>query len=163
MLYKKYLFGDTAAYYVQTEEFGAGLMLFPADVEIGDADALSPDCMVQCVLRGAQNLVDYTNGITLRNRSSARLAILSQRADERSVVTRLSDGAGNDYIYFDCLGEELTDPVSAAVRLSDRHKGIGGDGIVKNGVEESIISVGRLGREGMRETDREILRIMTQD
>ena len=74
MLYKKYLFGDTAAYYVQTEEFGAGLMLFPADVEIGDADALSPDCMVQCVLRGAQNLVDYTNGITLRNRSSARLA-----------------------------------------------------------------------------------------
>ncbi len=39
----------------------------------------------------------------------------------------------------------------------------GGDGIVKNGVEESIISVGRLGREGMRETDREILRIMTQD
>ena len=39
-------------------------------------------------------------------------------------------GAGNDYIYFDCLGEELTDPVSAAVRLSDRHKGIGGDGIV---------------------------------
>lgn len=97
MLYKKYLFGDTAAYYVQTEEFGAGLMLFPADAEIGDADALSPDCMVQCVLRGAQNLVDYTNGITLRNRSSARLAILSQRADERSVVTRLSDGAGNDY------------------------------------------------------------------
>ncbi len=39
----------------------------------------------------------------------------------------------------------------------------GGDGIVKDGVEESIISVGQLGREGMRETDREILRIMTED
>lgn len=39
-------------------------------------------------------------------------------------------GAGNDYIYFDCLGEELADPSSAAVRLSDRHRGIGGDGIV---------------------------------
>ena len=39
-------------------------------------------------------------------------------------------GAGNDYIYFDCLGEEIPDPESAAVRLSDRHKGIGGDGIV---------------------------------
>ena len=36
----------------------------------------------------------------------------------------------------------------------------GGDGIVKKGVENMISSVGRLGREGMRETDREILRIM---
>ena len=39
-------------------------------------------------------------------------------------------GAGNDYIYFDCLKEEFPDPSFAAVRLSDRHKGIGGDGIV---------------------------------
>ena len=36
----------------------------------------------------------------------------------------------------------------------------GGDGIVKKGVEEMIKSVGCLGRDGMRETDREILRIM---
>ncbi len=39
-------------------------------------------------------------------------------------------GAGNDYIYFDCRKGELTDPEKIAVRLSDRHKGIGGDGIV---------------------------------
>ena len=39
-------------------------------------------------------------------------------------------GAGNDYIYFDCLQEELEDPAKAAIKLSDRHKGIGGDGIV---------------------------------
>lgn len=39
-------------------------------------------------------------------------------------------GAGNDYIYFDCLGGEPADPAGLAVRLSDRHKGIGGDGIV---------------------------------
>ena len=39
-------------------------------------------------------------------------------------------GAGNDYIYFDCLKEELESPEALAVRLSDRHKGIGGDGIV---------------------------------
>ena len=39
-------------------------------------------------------------------------------------------GAGNDYIYFDCLQEDLEDPAEAAARLSDRHKGIGGDGIV---------------------------------
>ena len=35
-----------------------------------------------------------------------------------------------------------------------------GDGIVKKGVENMIQSVGRLGREGMRQTDTEILHIM---
>ena len=37
----------------------------------------------------------------------------------------------------------------------------GGDGIVTKGVEETIANIGRLGRFGMRETDREIIRIMT--
>ena len=40
------------------------------------------------------------------------------------------EGAGNDYIYFDCLRAPLASPETLAVRLSDRHKGIGGDGIV---------------------------------
>lgn len=35
-----------------------------------------------------------------------------------------------------------------------------GDGIVKKGVENTIANIGRLGRDGMRETDREIIRIM---
>jgi diaminopimelate epimerase len=39
-------------------------------------------------------------------------------------------GAGNDYIYFDCTKREFSDPEKAAVKLSDRHFGIGGDGIV---------------------------------
>lgn len=37
----------------------------------------------------------------------------------------------------------------------------GGDGIVSRGVEETIRNVGLLGKEGMRETDKEILTIMT--
>ena len=37
----------------------------------------------------------------------------------------------------------------------------GGDGIVTKGVEETNRNIGRLGRLGMRETDREIIRIMT--
>ena len=37
----------------------------------------------------------------------------------------------------------------------------GGVGIVTKGVEETIRNIGRLGRLGMRETDREIIRIMT--
>ncbi len=39
-------------------------------------------------------------------------------------------GIGNDYIYFDCLEKELDDPCGVSIRLSDRHTGIGGDGIV---------------------------------
>lgn len=37
----------------------------------------------------------------------------------------------------------------------------GGDGVVAKGVENTIRNIGRLGREGMRETDKEILQIMT--
>ena len=39
-------------------------------------------------------------------------------------------GAGNDYIYFDCFKETVSEPEKLAVRLSDRHFGVGGDGIV---------------------------------
>lgn len=39
-------------------------------------------------------------------------------------------GIGNDYIYFDCLKEEVLAPNELAIRISDRHKGVGGDGIV---------------------------------
>ena len=49
-------------------------------------------------------------------------------------------GIGNDYIYFDCMKEELADPAGLSVRLSDRHKGIGGDGIVmicKSGIADA--------------------------
>lgn len=37
-----------------------------------------------------------------------------------------------------------------------------GDGIVNNGVEATIRNVSQLGREGMRETDKEIIKIMLQ-
>ncbi len=39
-------------------------------------------------------------------------------------------GAGNDYIYFDCTKEQIADEKVAAIKLSDRHFGIGGDGII---------------------------------
>ena len=37
---------------------------------------------------------------------------------------------------------------------------LGGDGIVTKGVENTIRNIGRLGREGMRQTDQEIVQIM---
>ena len=39
----------------------------------------------------------------------------------------------------------------------------GGDGIVTKGVDQTVTNVGRLAREGMRETDRTILQIMLSD
>ena len=39
----------------------------------------------------------------------------------------------------------------------------GGDGIVTKGVDKTVTNVGRLAREGMRETDRTILQIMLSD
>lgn len=39
-------------------------------------------------------------------------------------------GAGNDYIYINAIAQPVADPENLAVRLSDRHFGIGGDGIV---------------------------------
>lgn len=50
-------------------------------------------------------------------------------------------GIGNDYIYINCFEEQVDDPAALSVRLSDRHFGIGGDGIIlikpsKNGDAE---------------------------
>lgn len=39
-------------------------------------------------------------------------------------------GAGNDYIYFNCFEEKINDPEELAIKLSNRHFAIGGDGIV---------------------------------
>lgn len=39
-------------------------------------------------------------------------------------------GIGNDYIYINCLSEQISNPSELSVRLSDRHYGIGGDGII---------------------------------
>ncbi len=39
-------------------------------------------------------------------------------------------GCGNDYIYIDCFKETVTDESELAVKLSDRHFGIGGDGVI---------------------------------
>ena len=39
-------------------------------------------------------------------------------------------GCGNDYIYIDCLKENVKNESELAIKLSDRHFGIGGDGLI---------------------------------
>ena len=39
-------------------------------------------------------------------------------------------GIGNDYIYVNCFEETVSEPEKVSVVLSDRHKGVGSDGLV---------------------------------
>ena len=39
-------------------------------------------------------------------------------------------GIGNDYVYVNCFEESVTDPSELAIAVSDRHFGIGGDGLI---------------------------------
>ena len=39
-------------------------------------------------------------------------------------------GCGNDYVYFNCLEQPIDNPEELSIRLSDRHFGVGGDGII---------------------------------
>ena len=53
-------------------------------------------------------------------------------------------GCGNDYIYVNTMQYPIADPVSAAIAWSDRHKGIGSDGLVligKSPVPEADFSM----------------------
>ena len=40
------------------------------------------------------------------------------------------EGLGNDYVYVNCLKETVENPAELAIRVSDRHFGIGSDGLI---------------------------------
>lgn len=46
-------------------------------------------------------------------------------------------GAGNDYIYVNSMEYDIVDPAETSRKWSDRHKGIGGDGLVLIGKAKS--------------------------
>ena len=52
------------------------------------------------------------------------------RREKRKAPFAKMQGCGNDYIYFDCMDHDIDNPEGLSVRLSDRHWGIGGDGVV---------------------------------
>ncbi len=39
-------------------------------------------------------------------------------------------GAGNDYVYVNCFEEQVADPASVAIKVSNRNFGIGSDGLI---------------------------------
>lgn len=52
-------------------------------------------------------------------------------------------GAANDYVYVDCFAERPpADPAAVAPRIADRHRGVGGDGLIL--VEPSTVAAARM-------------------
>lgn len=104
MFFRKYIFGDTAVYYVETAVEGhenktmIGLAMYPSDADI-DTDKLHCDSLVQVAFTGDEGLIDYTFGVTMRNRASTLLAVERQTADADGIVTELTDGKGNLYTH----------------------------------------------------------------
>ncbi len=56
--------------------------------------------------------------------------INEMRSERMRVEFTKMQGSGNDYIYINCLENEINYPESLSVVLSDRHFSIGGDGVV---------------------------------
>ena len=63
-------------------------------------------------------------------------------------------GCGNDYIYINMMEQKIANPQAAAIALSDRHKGIGSDGLVLIGaspVPEADYTCRRLRGDDVRQ------------
>lgn len=105
MFYKRYLFEQTAVYYVETPVEGhegittVGLCIYPANWDVQQSK-LRLDSLVQVAFSGDEALLDYTNGVSMTCRSSTLLHVEEQTVTERSVTTILSDGQGNRYAHF---------------------------------------------------------------
>ncbi len=86
----------------------------PCLTSIDTANAVV-DCLMSKYSQTTIELVDINN----------------MRREKRSLSFAKMQTCGNDYIYFNCLdGEPIASPESLSIRLSDRHLGIGGDGVV---------------------------------
>ena len=49
---------------------------------------------------------------------------------EKKMKFTKMQGLGNDYVYVNCFKEKIEDPSALAVRISDRHFGVGSDGLI---------------------------------
>jgi len=74
-----------------------------------------------------ESLAEGTLGFC--GKMEASIQFKSKGEQETMKFTKMH-GIGNDYIYIDCFQEDVENPEELAIRLSDRHFGIGGDGII---------------------------------
>mgnify|MGYP002541374799 FL=1 len=80
--------------------------------------------------------IDTANAIadSLKSRysevSTELVDINHLRSEKMKLRFTKMQGCGNDYIYFNVFDQVIDNPEGLSVRLSDRHFGIGGDGVV---------------------------------
>ncbi len=104
MFFQKFIFGGTAVYYVETPVEGhegktvIGLALYPENVP-ADPSKLCLDSLVQVSFTGDEALIDYSLGVTMRNRNSTLLKVDRQTREGDTVTTVLSDANGNHYTH----------------------------------------------------------------
>ncbi len=85
----------------------------PCLTSLDTANALA-DCLRSRYSQVSTELVDINN----------------MRSEKMMLKFTKMQGAGNDYIYCSTFDQEINNPEALSVRLSDRHFGIGGDGII---------------------------------
>ncbi|MCR5121525.1 MAG: carbamoyl-phosphate synthase large subunit [Ruminococcus sp.] len=103
--------------------------------------------------------IDTANAIaaSIRSKYSEKTTeivdINNMRQEKKKVAFTKMHGCGNDYIYFNCFDQRIDNPEGLAIALSDRHFGIGGDGVIL--IQRSEIADGKMrifnldGSEGM--------------
>ncbi len=62
--------------------------------------------------------------------STELIDINNRRTEKKKLHFMKMQGCGNDYIYLDCFEEQVDSPEFLSVLLSDRHYGIGSDGLI---------------------------------
>ena len=120
---------------------------------------------------GIGRLSAYCGAVSAGCGAGAGIAYLQGLGIDGVAHTVVNALAVNSGIVCDGAKASCAAKISVAVEaglmgLSMYKKGnefFGGDGLVKNGVESTIDTVGRLARFGMKETDEEIIRLMLED
>ncbi len=104
MFLKQYVFGNAEVIYREVPIEGhegkttVGLAVYPKDARAA-VEKLMMDSLVQVAFSGDEALIDYTEGVTMRDHSSTILKIKAQTSDMGGVDTVLSDENGNEYLH----------------------------------------------------------------
>ena len=80
--------------------------------------------------------IDTANAIAASIRSKYNesnteiVDINNMRREKTTLHFTKMHGCGNDYVYFNCFDRMIDNPEGFALNLSDRHFGVGGDGVI---------------------------------
>ncbi len=92
--------------------------------------------------------IDTANAVAASIRSKYSEAnteivdINHMRTEKQKLKFTKMQGCGNDYVYFNCFNQRIDNPEGLALALSDRHFGIGGDGVIL--IQRSRIADGKM-------------------